>query len=89
MTSDIQSHLYNSFLTGQASDVCVRISGTFNATYRLHRVVLIQAGFWKDLFMGGFAESSITRHSRNEPNSGEEVLDIVLDDRNITRAAFE
>ncbi|KAJ3894942.1 hypothetical protein GG344DRAFT_40003 [Lentinula edodes] len=100
-SSVIQSHLYNSFLSGQTSDVCIRISGAFSATYRLHRVVLIQAGFWRDLFTGGFVESSVklrttgrksdTRVASSITNSssGEDILDVVLDDRNISRAAFE
>ncbi|KAF9072661.1 hypothetical protein BDP27DRAFT_1445421 [Rhodocollybia butyracea] len=93
-SSDIQSHLYNSFLTRQTSDVCIHISGAFNAIYRLHRVVLIQAGFWKSLFTGGFSESEAKKNSRQETNSynsslSEEVVHVVLDDRNITRAAFE
>ncbi|KAJ3920244.1 hypothetical protein F5877DRAFT_38472 [Lentinula edodes] len=81
-SSVIQSHLYNSFLSGQTSDVCIRISGAFSATYRLHRVVLIQAGFWRDLFTGGFVESSVKLRTTD-------ILDVVLDDRNISRAAFE
>lgn len=100
-SSVIQSHLYNSFLSGQTSDVSIRISGAFSTTYRLHRVVLIQAGFWRDLFTGGFVESSVklrttgrksdTRVASSITNSssGEEILDVVLDDRNISRAAFE
>ncbi|KAE9409404.1 hypothetical protein BT96DRAFT_913524 [Gymnopus androsaceus JB14] len=84
-SSDIQSHLYNSFLTGETSDVCIRISGAFNAVYKLHRVVLIQAGFWRDLFTGGFIESSLKRKT----SFNEEVFDVVLEDRNVTRAAFE
>ncbi|KAJ3724307.1 hypothetical protein DFJ43DRAFT_1003007 [Lentinula guzmanii] len=100
-SSAIQSHLYNSLLTGQTSDICIRITGAFDATYHLHRVVLIQAGFWRDLFTGGFVESSAKRQttgfksgtridSHNSLSSfGAEILDVVLDDRNISRAAFE
>ncbi|KAJ3997893.1 hypothetical protein F5050DRAFT_1568403 [Lentinula boryana] len=100
-SSAIQSHLYNSLLTGQTSDICIRITGAFYATYHLHRVVLIQAGFWRDLFTGGFVESSAKRQttgfksgtridSHNSLSSfGAEILDVVLDDRNISRAAFE
>ncbi|KAJ3802559.1 hypothetical protein GGU11DRAFT_672467 [Lentinula aff. detonsa] len=99
--SAIQSHLYNSLLTGQTSDICIRITGAFDATYHLHRVVLIQAGFWRDLFTGGFIESSAKRQttgfksgtridSHNSLSSfGAGILDVVLDDRNISRAAFE
>ncbi|KAJ3849512.1 hypothetical protein EV368DRAFT_47176 [Lentinula lateritia] len=84
----IQSHLYNSFLSGQTSDVSIRISGAFSATYRLHRVVLIQAGFWKDLFTGGFVESSVKLRTTGR-KSDTRILDVVFDDRNISRAAFE
>jgi hypothetical protein len=56
--------------------------------------VLIQAGFWKSLFTGGFSESEEKKSSRKETSThnsslAEEVVHIVLDDRNITRAAFE
>ncbi|KAJ4485478.1 hypothetical protein J3R30DRAFT_3283492 [Lentinula aciculospora] len=95
-SSVIQSHLYNVFLTGQTSDISIRITGAFNATYKLHRVVLIQAGFWRDLFTGGFIESSGRRHTGINSDakiaitsSGEEILDVILNDRNISRAAFE
>lgn len=81
--SSIQSHLYKSFLTGETSDVSIRITGAFNAAYRLHRVVLIQAGFWKNLFMGEFIEGSRKRAGH------EEIFDVVLEDTNITRSAFE
>lgn len=41
--SDLQRHLYASFLEGKTADVSLRINGSWRATYRLHRVVLIQA----------------------------------------------
>src|SRR5882762_8400082 len=40
---DIQSHLYASLLEGRTADVALRVRGTWQAVYRLHRVVLIQA----------------------------------------------
>ena len=40
---DIQSHLYASFLHSSTYDVALRVSGTWNAIYKLHRVVLIQS----------------------------------------------
>lgn len=40
---DIQSHLYNSLLEARTADVALRVRGTWEAVYRLHRVVLIQA----------------------------------------------
>src|SRR5260221_8928395 len=38
-----QAHIYNSFLQGRTSDVALRIHGSWDATYKFHRVVLIQA----------------------------------------------
>lgn len=40
---DIQSHLYNSLLESRTADVALRVRGNWEALYRLHRVVLIQA----------------------------------------------
>ncbi|KAI0762556.1 hypothetical protein C8Q74DRAFT_161544 [Fomes fomentarius] len=42
-TTDLQSHLYASFLQRKTADVALRISGSWHAVYKLHRVVLIQA----------------------------------------------
>lgn len=83
---DIQHHLYLSFLDGQTADIALKVHGTWRAVYKLHRVVLIQSGYFKSLFTAGFAESSprLNGHHR-----GPDELEIVLDDRNITRAAFE
>lgn len=41
--NDIQSHLYRAFLDGTTADVSLHVRGTWEGTYRLHRVVLIQA----------------------------------------------
>ena len=55
--SDLQSHLYTSFLQRKTADVALRISGSWNAIYRLHRVILIQAvrrtfcAFWLSLLI--------------------------------------
>ncbi|KAJ6539673.1 hypothetical protein B0H19DRAFT_1222802 [Mycena capillaripes] len=76
---DIQRHLYASLLHARTPDVTLRVRATWHATYRLHRVILIQAGFFNSLFTAGFAESS--------PKPDE--IDIIFDDTNITRAAFE
>ncbi|KAK7468529.1 hypothetical protein VKT23_003033 [Stygiomarasmius scandens] len=75
---DLQSHLYSSFLTRSTADVALKVSGTWSAVYRLHRVVLIQAGFFRALFTAGFSETS-------RPYE----INVELDDVNITRAAFE
>ncbi|OSD05794.1 hypothetical protein PYCCODRAFT_1361643 [Trametes coccinea BRFM310] len=81
--NDLQSHLYASFLQRKTADVALRISGSWHAVYRLHRVILIQAGFFQSLFTSGFSESK-GKHSghRGDP----EFIDIVFDDLNITRA---
>ncbi|KAJ8473721.1 hypothetical protein ONZ51_g7701 [Trametes cubensis] len=84
--NDLQSHLYASFLQRKTADVALRISGTWHAVYRLHRVILIQAGFFQSLFTSGFSESK-AKHSGHRADA--EYIDIVFDDVNITRAAFE
>ncbi|ESK96785.1 hypothetical protein Moror_6657 [Moniliophthora roreri MCA 2997] len=76
---DLAEHLYDSFLHAQTSDISIRASGSWSATYRLHRVVLIQSGFFRSLFTSGFQESL----------SEKKDIEVVFDDRNITRAAFE
>ncbi|GLB36572.1 hypothetical protein LshimejAT787_0308600 [Lyophyllum shimeji] len=83
--ADIQHHLYTSFLQGSTADVALRVHGSWDAIYKLHRVVLIQSGFFRSLFTAGFAESSPRPASANAPD---EIV-IHFDDPNITRAAFE
>ncbi|KAH9920275.1 uncharacterized protein B0H18DRAFT_607131 [Fomitopsis serialis] len=77
--ADLQNHLYQSFLTRKTADVALRIRGSWHAIYRLHRVVLIQAS----LFTAGFAESKSKLWGRHFEL---DVIDIVFDDPNITRA---
>ncbi|TBU48693.1 hypothetical protein BD309DRAFT_247440 [Dichomitus squalens] len=79
--NDLQSHLYASFLQRKTADVALRISGSWHAIYRLHRVILIQAGFFQSLFTSGFSESKSSSY-RMRPD----YIDIVFDDPNITRA---
>ncbi|KAI5834748.1 hypothetical protein K523DRAFT_262317 [Schizophyllum commune Tattone D] len=73
---DIQRHLYTSFLQRRTADATLRIAA-WNVLYRVHKVVLIQAGFFRGLFDGGFVEE------------GGDAVDLVFVDRNISRAAFE
>ncbi|KAL5495695.1 hypothetical protein ACEPAI_1159 [Sanghuangporus weigelae] len=80
--SDIQSHLFSAFLSGRTADVALRVRGTWEGTYRLHRVVLIQAGFFRSLFDGGFREATGKQGTQGE-------VSVTFDDPNITRAAFE
>ncbi|KAJ7480109.1 hypothetical protein B0H11DRAFT_2026557 [Mycena galericulata] len=75
----IQRHLYASLLHARVPDVTLNVRASWNATYKLHRVVLIQAGFFNSLFTAGFAESSL------QPKD----INIIFDDTNITRSAFE
>ncbi|KAF9535770.1 hypothetical protein CPB83DRAFT_779953 [Crepidotus variabilis] len=82
--TDIQSHLYNSFIQGSTYDVAIRVTGNWTALYKLHRVVLIQSGFFRSLFTAGFVESK-----PNRPRSSSEEICVSFDDYNITRPAFE
>ncbi|KAH8120678.1 hypothetical protein DFH11DRAFT_83143 [Phellopilus nigrolimitatus] len=78
----IQSHLYHAFLHARTADVALRVRGSWHGLYHLHRVVLIQAGFFKSLFDGGFREGDASQSARDE-------VSVTFDDPNITRAAFE
>jgi len=40
---DLQQHIYNSLLESRTADVALHVRGTWEAVYRLHRVVLIQS----------------------------------------------
>ncbi|KAG8829710.1 hypothetical protein FRC18_009106 [Serendipita sp. 400] len=39
----LKDHLYRAFLSGETADVLLRVSGNWNAVYKLHRIVLTQA----------------------------------------------
>lgn len=84
--ASLQNHIYTAFLERRTADVALHIRGSWHAIYKLHRVVLIQAGFFQSLFTSGFAESTVKFTSHR---LGPDVVDIVLEDPNITRAAFE
>ncbi|KAF8139866.1 hypothetical protein EV363DRAFT_1310983 [Boletus edulis] len=79
--ADIQQHIYNSLIHARTPDVVLHVSGSWTARYKLHRIVLIQSGFFSSLFTAGFLESS--------DSSGLQHVNIVFDDHNITRPAFE
>ncbi|KAF8530998.1 hypothetical protein JB92DRAFT_2782164 [Gautieria morchelliformis] len=87
--TDIQSHLYLSFLHGHTADVALHTKGEgWAVVYQLHRVVLIQAGFFRSLFTAGFLESQ--RHDDNDVSGSPlDQVNICFDDPNITRSAFE
>ncbi|KAF7306467.1 BTB domain-containing protein [Mycena indigotica] len=79
---NLQHHIYDSLINARAPDVILLVRATnWSSNYRLHRVVLTQAGFFSSLFTAGFAESS---RIKAQPE-----VTIVFDDANITRAAFE
>ncbi|KXN87535.1 hypothetical protein AN958_08469 [Leucoagaricus sp. SymC.cos] len=84
--ADIQSHIYSALLQRNTPDVALRVRGTWSAVYKLHRLILIQSGFFQSLFTAGFIESSLNKRSSKY---GCDVVDIVFPDQNITRAAFE
>ncbi|KAF8272353.1 hypothetical protein EI94DRAFT_1796249 [Lactarius quietus] len=86
--AEFQAHIYNSFLQGDTSDVALRIRASWNAIYNFHRVVLIQADFFRYLFTGGFVESEV-KGSSLRPGVSKRPIEVVFDDTNITRAAFE
>ncbi|KAG2160162.1 uncharacterized protein EDB93DRAFT_1197093 [Suillus bovinus] len=83
---DLQQHIYNSLLESRTADVSLHVHGTWEAIYELHRVILIQSGFFSSLFTSGFLESSPKLRSHLQ---GPEEINVTFDDRNITRAAFE
>ncbi|KAH9005925.1 hypothetical protein EDB86DRAFT_3061648 [Lactarius hatsudake] len=83
--AEFQAHIYNSFLQGNTSDVSLRIRASWNAIYNFHRVVLIQADFFRYLFTGGFAESEVKGPSLR-PSASQGPIEVVFDDTNITRA---
>ncbi|KAG8858388.1 hypothetical protein FRB96_005273 [Tulasnella sp. 330] len=85
---DIQNHIYSAFLHRATTDVTLRILAQgWAVSYDLHRLVLIQSGFFKSLFTRGFQESA--RSYRNKDAAQRDVIDVHFDDPNITRAAFE
>ncbi|TFL06281.1 hypothetical protein BDV98DRAFT_609942 [Pterulicium gracile] len=77
--TEIQSHLYAALLSSSTTDVALHVSGSWSAVYHVHRVVLIQSGFFHSLFTSGFAETP--QHGK-APNK----VDVTFDDENITRA---
>ncbi|KAI6159488.1 hypothetical protein EDD17DRAFT_1610737 [Pisolithus thermaeus] len=83
---DLQQHIYNSLLESRTADVALHVRGTWQAIYKLHKVVLIQSGFFNSLFTTGFRESS---PGPSGSLSAQQDINMVFDDRNITRAAFE
>lgn len=99
-TQPLADHLYNSFLRGECADVRLYVR-KWGVAWKVHKMVLVQAGFFNSLFLGGFSEN---RHpdvqlasSRKGKERAREIEDdwtgehveLQFDDPNITRAAFE
>ena len=97
--NDLQSHLYASFLQRKTADVALRISGSWHAIYKLHRVILIQAvcpheqsllnGRLKYALQGFFQSlftSGFSESKSSKYRLDPDCIDIVFDDPNITRA---
>ena len=51
----LSTHLLHSLLTQTCTDITLTIP-QWNRAYDLHRVVLVQAGFFHSLFCAGFSE---------------------------------
>jgi len=96
--TDIQSHLYNSFIHASTYDVAIRVSGrTWRAIYKLHRVVLIQSVRSCSYLPGrnlpnhscqGFFRSLFTAgfsESQAARRGGTDEISVTFDDCNITR----
>ncbi|KDQ19905.1 hypothetical protein BOTBODRAFT_27325 [Botryobasidium botryosum FD-172 SS1] len=83
---NVQAHLYSSFLNGRNADVILNVRAVgWAVTYRLHAVVLVQAGFFHSLFNSDWREStSDPAYSQRDCN-----VNVHFDDPNITRPAFE
>lgn len=43
LPQQLQSHLFDAFISGETADISVSVHGAWNATYSLHRIVLTQA----------------------------------------------
>lgn len=76
MNPSLATHIHQALLTASCTDVTVKVP-QWGFKYALHRVVLVQAGFWEGLFQGGFEEEA-----------GGEV-EVGFGDGNIGRRAFE
>ncbi|KAK4683696.1 hypothetical protein P7C73_g6536, partial [Tremellales sp. Uapishka_1] len=101
-TEPLSSHLYQSFLKSTCADVRLYVK-TWGVSWKLHRMVLSQAGFFHSLFLGGFSEtrsgkigSSLRKGKGKAIYTGDEQddwdgedVELVFDDPNVTRAAFE
>jgi hypothetical protein len=86
-SDQIQAHLYESFIHGRTADVSLIVEGdAWHATYSLHRVVLIQAGFFQSLFTSGFSEMHARSTSPSRGMDGADIIEVQFDDPNITRA---
>ncbi|GMK58666.1 hypothetical protein CspeluHIS016_0601080 [Cutaneotrichosporon spelunceum] len=90
----LSDHLYRALKTGACADVRIWVR-RWNVGWHVHKMVLVQAGFFKSLFMGGFSEDAPPRpQSKSRPLDDDdewtgEDIELTFDDPNITRAALE
>ncbi|RXK42475.1 hypothetical protein M231_00029 [Tremella mesenterica] len=94
----LAEHLYQSFLRGQCADVRL-IVRKWGAGWLVHRMILVQAGFFHSMFLSGFSEGNPTSwktrkgkeravEDQEDEWTGDDI-ELQFDDPNITRAAFE
>ncbi|KAL1410578.1 hypothetical protein Q8F55_004591 [Vanrija albida] len=92
-------HLHRSFKSGACADVRLWVR-KWGVGWHVHKMVLVQAGFFHSLFMGAFSENApgsfkakgkgttTVQPSPDDDWTGEDI-ELTFDDPNITRAAFE
>lgn len=98
--AEFQAHIYNSFLQGRTSDVDIRIRASWDAIYKFHRVVLIQAVrslvfvrsnvslYSFEEFFRHLFTGGFSESEDKDSSSGSRVsrpIEVVFDDINITR----
>ena len=74
---------------GLCSDVTI---AAFGRLYKLHRIVLVQAGFFNTMFCGGFSEAEDLPDGMELLNQGAQQgnrFDVHFPDPNMSRPAFE
>ncbi|BEI83846.1 hypothetical protein CcaverHIS002_0404500 [Cutaneotrichosporon cavernicola] len=90
----LSDHLYRALKTGVCADVRIWVR-RWNVGWLVHKMVLVQAGFFQSLFMGGFSEDAPPRprtksqHVDGDDEWSGEDIELTFDDPNITRTAFE
>ncbi|KAJ9113873.1 hypothetical protein QFC19_000066 [Naganishia cerealis] len=80
MDAALARHLHSALLTGTCADITLLVP-QWARSYALHRVLLVQAGFWDGLWNHGFEEAT-------RGDKGRQV-EVWFSDGNITRKAFD